>query len=122
MKVANIVLAILFILFAVVQLNDKDPLRWVVIYGVVAALFGMAYFQYFRRWFILGVAAILLFEFVRLIPDFMDWINMGMPTITGSMKATEPHVELTREFFGLLISLMALGFLYYQSVKQKLAN
>ena len=117
MRITNIVLAVLFSLFAIVQFNDVDPLKWVTFYGVVALLFGMAAANYYRRWFILGVAALLVIEFVRLWPDFQDWIGMGMPTITGSMKATEPHVELTREFLGLFISLIAVGFLYYQSVR-----
>ncbi len=118
MKIANIILTVLFVLFALVQINDVDPLKWVLLYGVVALLFGLAAFGYYRRWFVIGVAAILLIEFFRLAPDFMDWIGMGMPTITGSMKATEPHVELTREFLGIFISMAALVFLYFQSLKK----
>ncbi len=120
MKISNIVLAAIFALFAIVQLNDVDPWRWVMIYGIVSIIYVFAIFGYIRRWVVLGFAAICLIEFVRLMPEFINWINMGMPTITGSMKAEEPHVEYTREFLGLLLCILAMGHLYYQAVKQKL--
>ena len=122
MKIANIVLAVLFSVFALVQINDVDPLRWIIIYGSVAVLFAFAAFGYFRRYAILGFGAILLIEFIRLMPEFINWINMGSPTITGKMKAESPHVEYTREFLGLLICLLGVGFLYYQSIKTKIAD
>jgi hypothetical protein len=34
-----------------------------------------------------------------------------MPSITASMKAESPYIELSREFFGLL--LCAIAALYY---------
>ena len=45
MKVINIILTLLFILFAAVQLNDPDPWLWVAIYGLVAGVSGFAIFQ-----------------------------------------------------------------------------
>ena len=122
MKIANIILACLFALFALVQINDVDPLRWIIIYGSIAVLYAFAAFGHFRRYAILGFGAILLIEFIRLMPEFINWINMGSPTITGKMKAESPHVEYTREFLGLLICLLGIGFLYYQSVKHKMIN
>ncbi len=122
MKIANIIIAILFIVFAVVQFNDPDPLKWVGLYAFVGVLALFAAFGWFRRWVILAGMAIFIIEFIRLIPDFMDWLNMGAPTITGSMKATEPHIELTREFLGIFICIVALGFLYWQSVKYRALN
>jgi hypothetical protein len=38
-------------------------------------------------------------------------MRMGMPTIVGSMKAEEPHIELVREFGGLLLAVAALVYL-----------
>lgn len=115
MKVTEIVIAVLFALFAVVQLNDVDPWLWVAIYGVVAILAVLAATGRSYKYVYLAGIAICLIWIATLIPDFINWIQMGMPTITGSMKATEPHVELTREFFGLLLSAIALGVLYYRA-------
>jgi hypothetical protein len=39
----------------------------------------------------------------------LEWARMGFPTITGSMKAEEPHIEVVREFLGLLIAVLALS-------------
>ena len=52
-----------------------------------------------------------------LLPDFIDWIQNGAESITQSMKAEKPHIELTREFLGLLICALALGFHYRKAPK-----
>lgn len=39
---SNAVAALVFALFAVVQVNDPDPLMWVVVYGVTSVLCGLA--------------------------------------------------------------------------------
>ncbi|MEM1268609.1 MAG: transmembrane 220 family protein [Bacteroidota bacterium] len=38
MKIAAVVLGILFSLFAVVQANDPDPLMWITLYGLTAGM------------------------------------------------------------------------------------
>ena len=42
---------------------------------------------------------------------------MGMPSIVETMKANKPYVELTREFGGLVVCVVALLFVYFQSRK-----
>ena len=122
MKITNFILAGVFILFAVVQFNDPDPLKWVGFYSYVAGVSLLAAFGNFRRWIILAGLAVFLIEFIRLMPEFMNWINMGAPTITGTMKTEEPHIELTREFLGLLICILAMGFHYWQAIKANRAT
>jgi hypothetical protein len=55
-----------------------------------------------------------------LLPDFINWVKMGAPTITGSMKAESPFVELTREFLGLVICFAGLSFLLWQGYRGKM--
>ena len=117
MKIFHIVLSVLFVLFAVVQVNDPDPWAWVTMYAFVAGNFAFAAFQKFNRYAIWGGMLVCVVWFFTLIPDFIDWVNMGMPSITSSMKAEEPHIELTREFLGLLICLIALGYLHFRMRK-----
>ena len=122
MKTTNIVLAVLFVLFAVVQINDPDPWAWVALYLYVGVLFALAAFgRVFRPAMLVGMAACLVW-LALLLPEFINWVNMGMPTITGSMTAEEPHIEYTREFLGLFISMGALGFLYYKTKAKKTAS
>ncbi len=114
MKAANLILTALFALFAFFQFNDADPWGWVAMYGFVAAVSAFAAFGRYNLYIIyLGLAAVLIWM-ATLLPDFINWINMGMPTITGSMKAEQPHIELTREFLGLLTCGLALGWHWWK--------
>ena len=104
-------LAVIFFLFAAVQFNDPDPWAWVLLYGNTGLLFVIASFRPIAKWILqLGLLFVLGWLF-SLLPDFIRWVQMGMPTITSSMKAEAPHIELTREFLGLLITGLGLYFL-----------
>lgn len=112
MKTLHLILAGLFVLFALVQINDEDGWKWMVLYLFIAGI--LAYGAWERRdrnviGAAIGLAGIW---FLTLIPDFIEWVRMGMPTIVSSMTAEAPHIELTREFLGLLISLAALIWQY----------
>jgi len=101
-------IAAIFALFAYFQLNDPDPEKWVVLYGTVALLWGAAAFdRYFLPliYIVLVASAIWM---ISLLPDFINWLQTGAESIVGSMKAEKPHIELTREFLGLLIVIIAL--------------
>jgi hypothetical protein len=52
---------------------------------------------------------------ISYIPDIIDWINGGMDNIAGSMKAEEPHIELAREFFGIVICLSVIVIYYFKN-------
>jgi Transmembrane family 220, helix len=108
--------AFFFALFAAVQYNDPDPLRWMLLYSAVTALFvGAALRQSFVRpmaWVVLAVAVLWLLPY---IPDFWAWLSAGMPSIVETMKAEKPWVELVREFLGLLLSALACGWLVWKA-------
>ncbi len=115
MKILNLTLCVLFILFGAVQYNDPDPLGWMVLYFFVAAMFGMAAFgKYYHPGLIVGLVVCTLWM-ATLVPDFVEWIKIGTPNIAEHMKAETPYVELTREFFGLLICLGGLTFIWFRS-------
>ncbi len=120
MKIINLILSILFILFAWFQLNDPDPWLWVALYIWVAIVCGMAVFSKYSKYLILGGIIASVLGVVFLLPEFIYWIQMGMPTITGSMKAEAPHIEYTREFLGLGICLGVFIFQYFQQKKVKI--
>lgn len=106
----NILVALIFFLFAAVQYNDPDPFRWMMVYGGVAVVYVLAIFGKYNRpvvW--LGIAAIVVWMGL-LLPDFWDWIKIGSPNIAGQMKAETPYIEFTREFFGLMLAGLALAW------------
>ncbi len=110
MKTLNLILAGLFLLFAIVQLNDPDPWGWTAMYAFVAAVCGFAAFGKTNRYVLWAGIAVALAWMAFLLPEFINWVKMGAPNIATSMKAETPYVEFTREFLGLLICLGALGW------------
>jgi len=111
-KAVHLFFAALFSLFAYFNLNDPDPLAWVSAYGITALLFVIAAFGRSQRSAIGGVALILFVWMCTMIPGMVDWFQLGMPSITGEMKATDIHVEVVREFLGLFIAVVALVGLF----------
>ncbi|MEL7124479.1 MAG: transmembrane 220 family protein [Bacteroidota bacterium] len=109
-KTINIIVAILFVLFAIVQWNDPDPLKWIILYGSVAIVSALAAINRYYRYFTLALLLACTIGLILLIPEVITWINNGMPTIAGSMQAESPHIELMREFFGLVLCGLALGW------------
>ena len=120
MKIFNLILTGLFVLFAAFQLNDPDPLFWVLVYVVMAVISGMAAFRKYNVLLMLLVLAVLAYELFVLFPPFMDWIRGGMPNIAASMKAESKYIELVREFLGLVICFAALTFHYITFRKWRL--
>lgn len=111
-KFIRLLLAIVFAGFAYLNLNDPDPVQWVLAYGATAVLFAFAAFGRADRR-IIGALALAMFVWMcTLTSGMIDWFQQGMPTITGEMHVTEPHIEVVREFLGLLIAVVALVGLY----------
>lgn len=114
-KAAFIAVAILFAAFAYLNLNDPDPAPWVAAYGATSGLFAFAAFGRADRRIIGALVAALFIWMSTMITGMLDWARMGFPTITGSMKADSPHVEVVREFLGLLIAVAALSWLFIRT-------
>jgi hypothetical protein len=111
MKYVHIFIIILFLLFAFWQINDPDPFRWILLYLGVAAC--PLFILTGKKPILLPVAGMLvcIVGMVFLFPDLLQWIQDGMPSITRSMKAESPYIELVREFLGFTIS--GIFFLIY---------
>lgn len=107
----HLVLAGAFAVFAALNLNDPDPVRWLLACGAVAVLFALAAFGRADRR-VSGFLCLALASWMcTMLPGLVEWIRTGMPSITATMKATEPHIEVVREFLGLLIAVLALVWL-----------
>lgn len=122
MKIFNWILAGLFALFAAVQWNDADVWTWMSFYVVITVISAMAAMGQYRLWAILVALTAGVIWMGTLLPDFIHWVQMGMPTIVEEMKATAPHIELTREFLGLGIANAALVWHYFSARKQARAE
>jgi hypothetical protein len=98
----------LFLLFAIVQWNDPDPLIWMIFYGVMSLIYILLALGK-RFAFYLSVLMLItcIINMGFILPEIIKWIKDGMPSIVQSMKATIPTIEYTREFLGLLLCLIA---------------
>ncbi len=112
MKVLNILFIILFLFSAVVQYNDPDPYIWMPIYLYGALLCFLALKKRYN--IILYITGLLVYISYAGYLFFekngvLSWINEhNSENIVQSMNATKPWIEETREFFGLLILIIAL--------------
>jgi hypothetical protein len=113
MKILNILFVILFLVSAALQYNDPDPYLWMPIYVYGAFLCYLSIQKrYIRTLFLAGIifySVYALYLFFNM-DGVMDWIRKhGSENIAQSMKATKPWIEQTREFFGLVILIVALS-------------
>ena len=110
MRYLHLAVAALFVLCAYWQLNDVDWKNWVAAYGMVAFVAVRAFSGGLRPIVALLPALVLFAWWCTYLPAFGQWVADGMPTITGSMQAESPYIELTREFFGLLLCWATLAY------------
>jgi len=119
MKVFNFIFSILFVVSAGLQYNDPDPYLWIPIYLIGAAISFQAFKGKVYPVFTLLVSGLFLIYDLYLFFDkfgVMSWLNEhNAENIAGSMKASTPWIEETREFFGLLILIIVLMLNYFVS-------
>lgn len=110
MKVLNLVLAVMFLAFAFLQVNDPDPVLWILIYGLMAVVCILAAFNtYYKVAMIVLLVGYSVYCFF-LIPGFQEWMAQEDKSVLldDVMKMQYPYIEETREFLGLLICIIVL--------------
>lgn len=110
MKVLNLILAIMFLAFAFLQINDPDPILWILIYGSMAVICVLAAFRMYSKItyiiLLVGFAAYC----VILYPGVQEWLAQDDRSVLFDdvMKMEYPYIEESREFLGLLICIAVL--------------
>jgi predicted membrane channel-forming protein YqfA (hemolysin III family) len=120
MRYVNLLLAAMFLVFASLQLNDPDPITWILIYGTMAVVCVMAAFRYYIRWLMIvqfvcyGIYAIIL------IPAIRTWLDSPDRSLLFDdlAKMQFPYIEESREFLGLLICITVLVLCWVRSSKR----
>jgi hypothetical protein len=121
MKILNLVLTVIFFIFALLQLNDTpgDILFWFLIYAYTGFICAFAAFDKYNMWMILLEVLVLVYQIFRMFPAFSQWISEGCPSIVEKMQASTPFVELVREFLGLCICMSVMIFQYIRYTRWK---
>ena len=110
MKVLNLVLAVLFVIFAFVQINDPDPVLWILIYGAMAVVCVLAAFGHYYRWILAAMAVLYAgYSFVSL-SGVLEWLRSDNKAMLFDdiAKMQYPYIEESREYLGLLICILVL--------------
>ncbi len=119
MRFVHIFLALMFISFGALQINDPDPLLWILIYLNMVVLCVMASLKrYYKLW--IGItAALYLIYAMFLIPGTLEWFHSPDRSLLFDdlAKMQFPYIEETRECLGLAICLVVLGFQFIVSRK-----
>lgn len=117
MRVVNFVLAILFLVFAFVQVNDPDPLLWILIYGAMAVLAILAMFKIYPFKIILALLVIYIGYSAVFLEGVKEWWQQPDKTalFDDVAKMQYPYVEAAREFLGLMICVIVLVIYAIQS-------
>ncbi len=119
MKYLNLFFLLLFFSSAILQYNDPDPLLWIAIY-LVPAWFSFQAMRnmFYPRAYIVTIVLLLFYALWLFFASdgVLNWINdHNSENIAGSMKATQPWIENTREFFGLLLIITSILINYFYS-------
>ncbi|HEY9007631.1 transmembrane 220 family protein [Ohtaekwangia sp.] len=120
MRVVNFLLAIMFLGFAFVQLNDPDPVIWILIYGVMAVTCVMAMFHYYSRKVLLALMVIYAAYSIIYIPGVIEWLNSSnrVELFDDVAKMNHLYIEESREFLGLMICIAVLVWYYFRARKK----
>jgi hypothetical protein len=110
MKVINLLLAAMFMVFAFLQINDPDPLIWIVIYGAMVVTCVLAAFNtYYKPGIFVLIGLYLVYSFFYL-DGVMEWFAKPDKAMLFDdvMKMKYPYIEESREFLGLMICIIVL--------------
>lgn len=131
----HVVFALLFVTFAWLQRNDIDPAvyykpssldaaLWLAFYSLIAVLFVTAIFKRIPRWMLILSMLFCLVEMVITGPGLFENLfgEQDFSMAQVSMSAEDPRVELSREFFGAVIALAAVVFLFVQQRKTRVRS
>ncbi len=113
MKFLNWFFIVLFVFAAAVQYNDPDPYIWMplYLYGAFLCYRAIQRKKYKPVLYIIGLAVYLSYAVYLFLDNngVLSWAKEhNAENIVQSMKATKPWIEETREFFGLLLLIIAL--------------
>ncbi len=108
MKYTALLATLLFILFALVQINDPDPYIWIPFYLVPAAISFMVSRGRYPFFLIIPLALLYLgFSLYTFPPSLTRWISDELSNQSMSMKTMS--MEEARESLGSMICFLFLA-------------
>ncbi|MDX1640991.1 MAG: transmembrane 220 family protein [Balneolaceae bacterium] len=116
LRFANYLMIAVFILAIIVQYNDVNPLRWMLIYGaacVICILFALKKLHWIASSVVLFISGVWA---LMKIPDLT--VN-GFQHMLDEVHMIQTGVEAAREFLGLLIIFAWVAVLAISNYREK---
>ena len=108
MKLWNFGAAALFLVIATLQLNDLDPVYWVLVYGGTAMIaFGQGLGSHSRFWTGACIGAVAT-GIISTAPVFGDYLTSENFSSIFSGMGSRDYIENSREFLGLVLAFILL--------------
>jgi len=110
MRIVNFLLAVMFLFFAFLQVNDPDPVIWILIYGAMAVFCVMAMFEFYPQYILLATTTIYILYSLMYVPGVMTWLRRDHKAelFDDLAKMEHLYIEESREFLGLMICVGVL--------------
>ena len=123
MRIVNFLLAAMFLVFAFLQINDPDPLIWILIYGAMAVVSVMAIFSFYPQKFLVVLLVAYLAYSVVYFDGVMEWLRKDNKSELFDDLAKMEHwyIEEAREFLGLMICVGILIMYIVMARKRRTA-
>lgn len=121
MKIINFVLAVMFLVFAFLQLNDSDDvILWILIYGSMAVTCVLAAFEFYSKRALIALLVVFFVYSLTYWSGVMDWFASPDRSLLFDdiAKMQYPYIEAAREFLGLWICIAVLALYIYRAGKR----
>ena len=111
MKIVNALLALMFLVFSYLQLNDPDPLIWISIYLAMVIVCVMGIFRYYPKKFLYTLIGLFAAYSIIYISGVKEWLGQENKSdlFDNVAKMEHLYIEESREFLGLMICIIVLG-------------
>lgn len=119
MKIISSSLVLLFLVFALVQINDPDPFFWIAVYLMMAAIAAANFFGKMRFYIPLVALTICGALMINVWPGTMQWLDSTDRRLIFDdiAKMQNIYIEEAREFFGLLICCVSCLYFLFVSTR-----
>jgi hypothetical protein len=110
MKALDYIFVALLAVTALLQLNDPDPVYWVLVYGLGAGVPLLNSMHKQNQYLAALTIGMTISGMLYAAPGVLEYFQSGnWGSITDSMDGSAAYVEPAREFIGLLMQLVVVG-------------
>jgi hypothetical protein len=117
MKPLNYLMTAAFLFSVIVQYNDPDPVRWMLMYGSAGAACVLAIAGRLRWAFPAVVGVVALAWALTLAPSVFG--KVAFRELFASFEMKDERIEVGREFGGLLIVAFWMAALTIHALRKK---